>query len=369
MSDTGATRSGSDPGASERSVSFTTIVKWVGGITAIMSLIAGLYQFGRFVHDSRERRQHVTELLQVADNQRERHQFPEAWQSLEAADQLGSEAARVRRAREELAMFWMENVRARQGETFTQAVAKLEPVLDRGLADATGPHKADLLAHLGWAMFLRLRDGSNDAPPDEMYRKALATDPTNPYAHAMLGHWILWNRPRDVSAARKHFAAAIDAGRVTGYVRSLQLAALKNTGTAEGRREMPTAANDMRKRHEGVAEPVRGELWSVYQSLLVDVLNSGRREQLADELDRTVPPEEHLATFRWLFDGDERRDTDTVIDRLAWLGSLQEAAGHRDDAVASFRQLAKLLAGSTGSRAEFAQAALKRLDAATARPR
>ncbi len=367
MSDTSAAGRGDDRSASERSVSFATVVKWVGGITAIMSLIAGLYQFGRFVHDSRERRQHVAELLQVAENQRERHQFQEAWQSLEAADRLGSEPARVRRAREELAMFWTENVRARQGETFTQAVAKLEPVLDRGLADATGQRKADLLAHLGWAMFLRYREGSNDAPPDDMYRKALAADPTNVYAHAMLGHWILWDG-HDVPAARKHFAAAVDAGRVTAYVRSLEFAALENTGTGEGRREMLTVANDMRKRQESMADPMRDKLWSVYRSVLLDVLNSGRG-RLADELDSAVPPEEHLATFRWLFDADQRPDIDTRIDRLAWIGSLQEAVGHRDEAVASFTQLAKLLDGNTGSRAGFAQAALKRLDASPAQVR
>ena len=92
---------------------------------------------------------------------------------------------------------------------------------------ARGPRKADLLAHLGWADFLRWREGQRQLDPADRYRQALAVDPSNVYAHAMLGHWLLWSSDSVVDANR-HFDAALQSGRERPFVRRLQLAGLGN---------------------------------------------------------------------------------------------------------------------------------------------
>ncbi len=73
---------------------------------------------------------------------------------------LSSEQVKARKAQEDLAMVWAENIRVPEGKTFSDYVDKLIPVLTRGTRDAKGSRKADLLAHLGWAYFLKSRDHS-----------------------------------------------------------------------------------------------------------------------------------------------------------------------------------------------------------------
>ena len=144
-------------------------------------------------------------------------------------------------------MAWLRNVRIGEGESFTPIAAMVEPVLDRGQASA-GPHrKADLLAHLGWAAFLRFRQ-QHVGPdvPERMYRNAIAVDPANPYANAMLGHWLMW-QGHDVEAARAYFATALDSGRAPEFVEGLQLAALGNANSAEAGLERIRLVNEMRK--------------------------------------------------------------------------------------------------------------------------
>src|SRR5262249_2975011 len=145
--------------------------------------------------------------------------------------QLSAQRRRLREAQEDLAMVWVEDVRVPQGKTFSDIVNPLVPVLTRGAAGASGVRKADLLAHLGWAYFLKARDVSLslDEPArlnmERHYREALEIDPGNPYAHVHWGYLIIWAREEPNDAIRQ-FSAAVASGRALPYVRRVQLAAL-----------------------------------------------------------------------------------------------------------------------------------------------
>jgi hypothetical protein len=56
---------------------------------------------------------------------------------------------------------------------------------------------------------------------------ALAEDPTNVIAHAMLGHWLLWSGD-SVAVARQHFSAALSTVRNRRFARALELSAFEN---------------------------------------------------------------------------------------------------------------------------------------------
>ena len=74
-------------------------------------------------------------------------------------------------------MAWLDDIRGDQGPApFTATVDMLVPVMSRGAVAAEGPRKADLLAHLGWADFLRWRDGQRGLEPAARYRQAMAVD-------------------------------------------------------------------------------------------------------------------------------------------------------------------------------------------------
>jgi hypothetical protein len=141
--------------------------------------------------------------------------------------QLGSDAQKLRVTQEDLAMAWVENLRHGEGKTFSEVAEKLTPVMTRGATNATGPRKADLMAHLGWASYLESRDAQPSPDAMAQYRAALAIDPANPYAHAFLGHF-LEHQHAPMDKVMAEFSAALAASRARPYVRRLQLAAIDN---------------------------------------------------------------------------------------------------------------------------------------------
>lgn len=316
---------------------YATAIKWIGGVTAAMSLLAGLYQFVEFVGESRARERRVGELLLMAQNQQRSERFEQAWEHLAAATELDRDNDKLRRAYEDLAMLWLRAARITQGETFHTLAAKLEPILDRGLINAPPARQADLHAHLGWAAFLRWRERPSGASPADAYRQALALDPANPYAHAMLGHWLIWT-DNDIVAAQKHFAAGAASGRAVDYVRSLQLAALDNARTPAAAIEMIAVANDMRKQNHEIGATERMRIWNVYAAAA-----TRPDDGAGANIMRALPPAEHLATFSGLFAG--RFDDERASMYAYWLAVLQAAAGHRADALQTLDALAAKLAG------------------------
>jgi hypothetical protein len=338
---------------SERTGGAGTVLKWIGGGTAVLSLVFGLRQLTMLISDARDRQRQATELIATGKLQQAARDYRAAWISLGKAAKLRANDLRVRTAREDLAMAWLDDIRGSPGQTpFSALVDTLVPVLSRGAVAVEGERKADLLAHLGWADFLRWRDGQRDLEPAERYRQALAVDSHNVYAHAMLGHWMLWNGG-NLEDANRHFVSALRSGREQPYVRHLELAALTNMGDA-GELEMLRVANEMRKGDEPMDPDGRGRIWNAYYSRIV----SSPAEDSIDQLFATVPPAEHVATYRWVFEKTGYVESKGVFyDYL--LARLQDAAGQREPALATYRSVRlQLPVGRIRGRVESAIARL-----------
>ena len=304
------------------------------------------------------RQQQVDDLVRVADAQRERGQLSDALMTLERAVSLDADTSRAKALEEDVAMQWIRSLAVESGQRFADAMKTPLAVLDRAAPFASGPRQGDLLAHLGWATYLRWRDGERSLDPPATYRKALAVDPTNPYANAMLGHWTISHddRPNDLEQARRLFRTAIDSGRATDVVRGLQLSALRNVGSVDNRLETIRVIDEMRRRDERLRPRDVSDAWSIYYFALSD---SGALTSAA--LLAVLPPTEHLLTLRWAFDEYARSEQSRLLQMRYYTARLRAEAGDVMAARDALQALRTDLDSSPGSLRDAVDRALKAL--------
>jgi hypothetical protein len=308
-------------------------LKIVLGASAVLSLVFAIRQATIYVTDYRDRQRRVAERLATAKLQRSAHDYRAAWSSLRDAATVDPRSDTVQIAREALAMNWLENAAASQGLSLGALGDTVSTVLTRGAAGATGARRGDLLAHLGWADFLRSRDGQVQLDPAARYREALAADSQNVYAHAMLAHWLLWKGPRQPDEARAHFAAALRSGREGAYVRRLQFAAYANQQSEAGDVDLLRVANAMRAANDTVTDPDRRRVWDLYTHYVAR--SSGPPAEALAPL-AGLAPRDLLETYRWLFANAGYAESDRVTYAYQ-LARLQEAVGDSAAALTSYR--------------------------------
>jgi tetratricopeptide (TPR) repeat protein len=332
---------------------------WVGSITAVFSLIAGIYGGWSFFASRIEKRRNIDRLLSAEAVQLHTADYQAAWKTLGEAASVDPSSARVQQTQEDVAMAWLDNIRISGDETFASITDRLVPVLTRGAASDKSPQRqADLLAHLGWSYYLRSRESPSSPDPAVSYRDALQKDPQNPYAHAMWGHWMMWNH-ENAAQASQHFAAALASNRpgMRGFARSLQLSALNNAETTESQVEMIRVVNSIRKEHADMEARWNHDVLNLYWEY-VAVPNENRAKFLS-----AVMPSDHLDTYDWILARAGSDEPDTLTH--AYIRSaLLENAGRRDEALAGYRKLQSQFArDSHGTIADDSRQAIARLTA------
>jgi tetratricopeptide (TPR) repeat protein len=344
-------------GHSVKAVKFSTILKWVGYATAILSLIFGIRELVKIVSDGLESHRKVDALLTTEEVELKGRDYASAWNTLEQASKLQPDAAKIQLAQENLAMAWLEDTRVREKQEWSSIVDKLEPVLTRGIASAKDAQRsADLLAHVGWCYFLRTRDGVFGMDPADAYARAVQKDPNNPYAEAMWGHWTLWNGGK-LSEASKHFAAGLVSGRHREFVRSLQCAAVSEHQDDEFDEDLMRVANAIRLENGSVDADIPDKISFIFYSRVL------RSDPVSNPFLHVLAPAEQIATFHWLFDSinyDEWKS----LQRTCYLAMVQEVAGQREEALANYRLIHAKTAKRPGSLADAADAGIKRLSSA-----
>jgi hypothetical protein len=278
------------------------------------------------------------------------------WQRYDEAVARHPGRPTLRQERETCGMAWLRDIRVREGrETFTDIVNRVLPVLAEGASSATGRRAADLLAHMGWADFLRIRDGATGLDPVAHYRKALAAESVNVYAHAMWGHRIMVIRG-PIEEAKQHFAVALSSGRERAYARRLEFAAMLYNREPAGQVEAARVAAEMRKGGEVVDPDLRERLWTdVYYDGL---LTRNRRDAFLSAMRET----DGAATFRWLYPEDQVRPDRNRAWRFM-MALLEESAGDRTSARTRLESLRGelLREHASGPLLDDTDAALKRL--------
>jgi tetratricopeptide (TPR) repeat protein len=297
-------------------------------------------------------------LVAEGSAQRRRNQLVEALTTLARARELAPDSAAVREAQEDVAMDWIRNVRVESGtSSFGEAIEPALAVIDTSLPSATGTRRADLLAHTGWATFLLRRDGDRRLTPTDAYQEALSLDPGNPYANAMLAHWVLL-QDDDVPRAVKLFETAVEAGRGLDAVRILQWAGYGNVSNSDADAERVRLADAMRRGGEKLNTFQAQALWGPYYLAM-----PAARERQREALLGALAPDEHISTLGWAFDEYAAEDDSRRQTIRYYVALLHATAGRVDQAAGDLRTLNKELAASPGSLRDAVQAALKRLRA------
>lgn len=284
-----------------------------------------------------------------------------------ALAQLNEMAARtpvqdaVLDAREDCAMRWLRDMRAVAGkQTFSEQVAQAQPVLLHGMARAAAnERKANLRAHIGWGEYLRSRDGIAGVDPIPHWKRAVAEDPGNAYAHAMWARQLL-DKPGRFDEARTHFAAALSNGQHRPFVRALQFNTLL-AGPNENPSYALVAADEMRRDKEAMRPDQRDRFWS--NAFGVRLLEPDARDAVLASL----PPPDLLATFIWLFPDAEV----STERRPLWRFNLATLQANKGDTAAARKAFQSLVGelqakGQVGRLLDESARGLARLGPATA---
>ena len=298
--------------------------------------------------------QRVAALIAESSQQRRRLQSIEALATLARARTLAPASDAVRRAQEDTAMEWIRNVRVEAGtSTFGEAIKPALAIVDEALARATGVRRADLLAHSGWATFLMRRDGNRQLEPERWYRDALALDPQNPYANAMLAHWTLFESD-DVAAAAKLFETALASGRARDVVRMFQWSAYGNANTPAALVERLRVADAERREGHTLTSSQAQALWAPYFFAMLSGHDAQRQALLG-----ALPPDDHVKTLEWAFRDLVTADPSRQKTIDYYVALLHAEAGRRDQAREALRQLDTQLANSPGSLRDAVRKALQ----------
>ena len=259
------------------------------------------------------------------------------------------------------AELWVENfhVVAQEGQdAAASAGAELDQlmlVLETGLTRSRGTQTADVQAHIGWAHWLNQKIAERGFGPaaEQNLRAALAVDPNNVYANAMLGNWLLQNHG-NFAEATEHFNAAVATGKARPWVRTMQLGGLIHLDQKGSRAAQVRVANEMREAGEPLDEDDKGRVLS----FCFNPTTTGH-DELVESLS-AVPPDEEWKTYLWLDDRSDDADGQRQVREFIQ-ANLLEVSGDRAQALEKFRQLSHELKNSASTMVDPVNAAIARL--------
>lgn len=337
------------------------VMSWVGGITALIGLFASLGGgIAWFVNHHRQKSE-FQEKMALAETQAKQGEYQASVQSYGEILKIDPLYRPALDRQLSTAMNWVEDfhVLARDDQNAAELAApaldQVMAILDAGLTRSRGSRAADVQAHIGWAHWLNQHIAEREfgSAAEQNFRAALALDPSNVYANAMQGNWMLQNGG-GLREAIQHLDNAAATGRARAFVRELQIGGLLYLDKKGARAELVKVANDMRNSGESIDE-AEGKriLGFCFDSIFVD------HGELVESLS-AVPLDEAWKTYLWL-DGTpayipgQNRVHDFIY------ANLLELSGKKTESLGIFRALQRQVKNQPGSMQESVNAAVARL--------
>ncbi|HUN86520.1 MAG TPA: hypothetical protein VMU48_19230 [Terracidiphilus sp.] len=344
---------------------WTYVMSWVGRITALIGLFATLGGGITWLVNHHIQQSELNAKMALAQTQAKEGEYQASVQTY--ADVLRADPL-YRPALEgqlNTTMEWDENfhVLVPDGQSATSAAGpeldQIMEILDAGLARAKGTRAADVQAHLGWAHFLnqKIAEREYGTAAEQNLRAALATDPSNVYANAMLGNWLL-QTDGSLTEAIQHFDVAVASGKARPLVRTFELGGLIDLDQKGARAKLIRVANDMRKSNEPLDADERRRI----RVTCFDPIIAGHGEM--EECLTALPSDEAWATYLWLNNNPAGGDDRPQVGEFVY-ADLLELNGKRQESLAKYQALQKELKSQPGSLKERVDAAVTRLSRST----
>ncbi len=334
-----------------------SLVKLAAALTTIIGVGTAAYQVYSTLHDETIRRERITTSMRLAASQLEGKDYALSWDANAKALELAPTDATAQAQQAQIAMAWLDDVRLSSKPGATKFGDISDPLLDSLARRAASPsvrgvELADLKAHIGWARFLKSRDGVTGLHVAEEFDAALKIDPDNMYGHVMRGFLLLWEGGPP-EAARADFEKALNSSVNPAYRDQMILSALFNSSNDEHQFAAVNFADRIRKDGRTIDDRSRQRLLWTYEIGIGDI------EYLA-RLSRIMPVQDHIATLDWLLTDQtdrERRQNDSVLKAY-----FLELAGNNPEALALYQQVVAATAPQTAKRAvELARSGIRRL--------
>ena len=175
---------------------FADGLKWVGGIAAVISLVMGITQVNKVLSNWKEKKEAVFELVEATRIRKKSNDYEGAWHLIEQALHMDPASETARDVQVRLAMEWVRSTRMSymDQKKAAEIMAKLLPSLYRGAASSNSAFVSDVMAHIGWADWIRQKGDMYYLNVKGQFERALEIDPQNMYANTMMGHWLLAKR-------------------------------------------------------------------------------------------------------------------------------------------------------------------------------
>jgi tetratricopeptide (TPR) repeat protein len=272
-------------------------LKWIGGVTAIVTIIIGITQVNKILINWKEKKAAVSELVESSKMRYEVGDFEAAWHLIGEALALNPSSREARSIQVDLALHWVRHTGKLQNK---QIISELLPVLYRGAANDNTSHAADVMAHIAWLDWYRGGHSLNDRfKIQEQLKKALEIDKDNLYANVMWAYLQLTFADEidaeKIDEAMRHFNIALKNNRDRDYVREYQFRALVKNRPISTQKALELA-NDLRKKDEDLCLAARWAILDVYKDLWYD---EPHFEANVKKVLSALPPEELLNTYRW----------------------------------------------------------------------
>jgi tetratricopeptide (TPR) repeat protein len=339
------------------------LMSWVGRTTALIGLFASVGGGVTWVIHHRQQTAERQAKMALAEAQAKQGEYQASVQSY--GEILKAEPLNHPALDEQLntTMAWVEDfhVTLREGQSATEVAApgldEIFSILDAGLTRSKGTQAADVQAHIGWAHWLNQHIAEREfgTVAEQNLRAALASDPSNVYANAMLGNWIVQNNG-NFSEAMERLNTAVSTGKARPFVRRLQLGGLIYLDKSGARAGLVRAANDMRKSGEPLDEEYRRRILGFcFDPIVTD------HGELAESLS-AVSPDDAWQTYLWLDDNSEAGQGRALVHEFV-NANLLEVAGKRQESLAKYRALQQELKDQPGTMKNSVNAAIARLSA------
>ena len=320
---------------------FASVLKWIGGVTAVLSLIASTVQLNGLWRSARETRSTLEKLLLASDIQQQTGQLDAALDLTHQALKLepGSEAANRRRT--EIAMAMVRRYNGFSGLGHVKEMKPLLRILYAGTGQSDPQVRSNVLAHIAWSIFLASTSSADMPTVKTYFDRAIELDPMNTYAHLFMGIWFL-NNDRNTGCtdclkdAVKHFDMAEATGEHQPFV-TLSINRTLCLTTKKG--AMPLLVTRLAARMKN-NDQLLADRDLVFRRF--GELSFNRPGNLFDTFLTQVKPKDALEVLEWAAGGHGKEDRRNWT-QLAQLALVQERCGEHDTALAAGRELRTLI--------------------------